>query len=65
MTRTSDPVPAGMTAKLLRAETKRQAAENELKRTVREAVPVSSVRSVAAVLGMSPTTIQRWVHEAS
>ncbi len=61
--RLADAVPEDIAAKLWRADARRRTAEEELKRLVRDAVKIASVRSVAGVLGMSPTTIQKWVHD--
>jgi hypothetical protein len=47
-------------ARLGVAKARADAAQAELKAVVREALTEGSVRQVAAVLGISPTTVQAW-----
>lgn len=53
-------LPAETVRALTDAKERAEQAHDELKRVVRGALEVGSVRQVAALLGMSPTTIQNW-----
>lgn len=57
-------VPPEHADRIRAARAKRDEGQEELQAAVLAALEVSSVREVAAVAGVDPSTVQRW-HDAS
>lgn len=61
--RSADRLTPEMAERLRAAQRRAEAADAEFRREVRAALEHGSVRQVAAALGISPTTVQKWSKE--